>query len=82
MEAPPRPPEVRPVEEPRLNPNDFPSLGGGASVPSIGTSGGSRGRGGGGVMIRAVGRPAMTKENFPALSNSSPAPSHKVILYF
>ncbi|XP_034242189.1 E3 ubiquitin-protein ligase ZNF598 [Thrips palmi] len=77
MEAPPRPAEVRPVEEPRLNPNDFPSLGGGASVPIAP----SRGRGGGGgVMIRAVGRPAMTKENFPALSNSSPAPSHKVWL--
>lgn len=79
VEAPPRPAEVRPIAEPRLDPNDFPSLGGGVAAPPVAAPGGSRGRGGG-LTVRAFGRPAMTKENFPALSNSSPAPSHKVWL--
>lgn len=70
-------------QEPKLKPSDFPSLGGASSsssVPTLAHPGGSRGRGGA-VMIRA-GRPplSMNDENFPALSDAPPAPSHKVWL--
>lgn len=74
-------PAVRPPVvsngEPRLNPNDFPSLGGGSSSSTIPTlvHSGNRGRG------FVGGRPlSITDENFPALSDSAPTPSHKVWL--
>ncbi|KAK3909837.1 E3 ubiquitin-protein ligase ZNF598 [Frankliniella fusca] len=74
-------PDLRPSDEPRLNPNDFPSLGGNSSstVPTLVSSGGSKGRGSA-VMIRAGRPPLKTDENFPALSEAAPAPSHKVWL--
>ncbi|KAE8739534.1 hypothetical protein FOCC_FOCC014954 [Frankliniella occidentalis] len=73
-------PDIRPIDEPRLNPNDFPSLGGNfSSVPSLVSSGGNKGRGSA-VMIRAGRPPLKTDENFPALSEAAPAPSHKVWL--